>query len=121
MRLVGTTQKREGSSTPITVTVVGLTGEHVGDLMVTWDGPETVTNPPDNCAGTPTSSWACAASAAATLFRFGAQSNDAGTLTFTITVPEGADDRPVEQLGDHPGGGQHLTTVRSPVRDRVRM
>ena len=94
VRLVVETQKREGSSTPITVTVVGLTGEHVGDLMVTWDGPETVTNPPDNCAGTPTSSWACAASAAATLFRFGAQSNDAGTLTFTITVPEGADTDP---------------------------
>lgn len=94
VRLVVDTLPREGSATPITVTVVGLSGQQVGDLTVTWDGPETVTNPPANCEGSPTSSWACAVSAAATSFRFGAQSNEAGTVTFTITVPAGTDADP---------------------------
>jgi len=94
VRLVVDTQPREGSATPITVTVVGLSGDDMGDLTVTWEGPETVTNPPDDCAGSPTSGWACAASAVATVFRFGAQSNDSGTLTFTITVPAGTDSDP---------------------------
>jgi RNA polymerase sigma factor (sigma-70 family) len=94
VRLVVDTLPREGSATPITVTVVGLSGEQVGDLTVTWDGPETVTNPPANCAGSPTSSWACAVSVAETLYRFGAQSNAAGTVTFTITVPAGTDADP---------------------------
>ena len=94
VRLVVDSQPGKGSSTPISVTVVGLSGDQVGDVSVTWDGPETVTNPSDNCSGTPRSSWTCAASAAATLFRFGAQSNDAGTVTFTVTVPSGTDADP---------------------------
>jgi hypothetical protein len=94
VRLVVDAQRREGSATPITVAVVGLTGDQVGELTVTWDGPETVTNPPDTCQGTPLSSWTCAASAAATSFWFNVQSNDPGTVTFTITVAEGVDADP---------------------------
>ena len=94
VRLVVDTKPRDGSAMPVTVTVLGLTGDHGGDLTVSWDGPETVTNPPTDCAGSPRSSWVCAASPVATAFRFGVQSNDAGTMTFTITVPEGTDSDP---------------------------
>jgi RNA polymerase sigma factor (sigma-70 family) len=94
VRLVVDTQPREGSATPVSVTVVGLTGDQGGDLSVTWEGLETVTNPSDDCQGSPLSSWACAASAAGATFRFGAQSNEPGTVTFTVTVPDGTDADP---------------------------
>ena len=94
VRLVVKTEPGKGSAMPVSVTVVGLSGDQVGEVSVTWDGPETVTSPSGTCTGRPNSGWSCAASAAATSFRFGAQSNDAGTVTFTITVPYGSDADP---------------------------
>ena len=95
VRLVVDTQPREGSSTPITVTVVGLTGEHVGDLIGHVGRPRDRHQPARQLRGAARRRAGPAPRAPPRRSSGSApRATSAGTVTFTITVPDGTDTDP---------------------------